>query len=288
MSVEYISTSDQFESRFLRFSEECRIKDTPSIYHAGLDCEYISQNNFPESFERSKNWTWKQTCKISTCILQLASPQTCLVINLCELGPKLPSKLIDILQSGNWLKTGTGINLDMVYLSDNFDFPHYSGCIDVSVMANLAGCETPNMCYLTKLFDVGTVSKNKEDSVKDWSQELTVKMLEYAGNDGFASYFLGERIISNMVSNLSLAIQQKQTELQFKLGIENEKNYVGIIQEYAQKKKAELPVYEITEKGGKFECKCVFMGNEEIVLEKNKRNARIAVAKVIYEKYIKI
>ena len=46
----------------------------------------------------------------------------------------------------------------------------------------------------------------------------------------------------------TLTINQRQTNIKLKLGIETEKNYVGLIQEYAQKNKFDLPVYEIKEK----------------------------------------
>jgi Double-stranded RNA binding motif/3'-5' exonuclease len=283
MTIEYISTVEQFNSKFNSFSTECLLKDNPAIYHVGLDCEYIAQQNFPESFQLSKAWTIKQTYNVSTCILQLASSKTCLVINLCELGPNLPSNLLNILQSGNWIKTGTGINLDMVYLSDNYNFSYYNGIIDVSVMATLAGCDTPNMCYLSKIMGVGDMEKIKDDSLRDWSQDLTIKMLEYAANDGFASHALGEKIILNMTNNLNLTIGQKQIDVRLKLGIEVEKNYVGLIQEYAQKNKMNLPSYDTTNKDGQFECKCTFSDYEETSVEKNKKSAKNEVAKIIYE-----
>ncbi len=69
----------------------------------------------------------------------------------------------------------------------------------------------------------------------------------------------------------TLTINQRQTNIKLKLGIETEKNYVGLIQEYAQKNKFDLPVYEIKEKDGQFRCKCTFLNHEVISDEKNKK-----------------
>jgi hypothetical protein len=105
MTAEYIQTEIMFNNRLVTFEMECKIKNNASIYHVGLDCEYISESNFPESYQKSHTWTYNRTYKIATCILILSSNESTLIIDLKKLGPNLPPKLINLLQSGNWIKT---------------------------------------------------------------------------------------------------------------------------------------------------------------------------------------
>jgi len=279
MSIEYISTEEQFNSRINTFELECKVKSDHSIYHVGLDCEYISKNTYENSFIESYKWTHKRTYNISICILQLASKTSCLIIDITKLGPNLPNKLLYILQSGNWIKTGVNINLDMTYLADNFNISFYNGCIDISTFASLTGFKNPSLKCLANF--------NKKDniSIRDWTQPLTIEMLEYCANDAFSSYSLGEKIINNITNTLELNINDKNKDIKIKINTINEKNYINLLQEYAQKKKFELPIYTFEQYNLEFTCTCKFLNKTYTSISNNKKQAKLLVSKNICDEY---
>src|SRR5438552_2787634 len=145
MSIIYINSEEKWNIYVNQFKDNSRICSNPYIYHVGLDCEYISKSNYPDSFESSKKWTFKQDSGISVCILQLACHKMCLVINLTTLGPYLPPSLIEILVSGSWIKTGVGIDLDILYLSDNFNLSQCAGYVDLKTYGFIAGLSNPKL-----------------------------------------------------------------------------------------------------------------------------------------------
>ena len=176
ISINFIANENQFEAIFASLLNDSRIDSTLSYHHIGLDCEFISKANYPESFELSKQWTIKQTYSISTCILQLASKNICLIIDLKNFSRKLPDKLIKILQSENWLKTGVNICTDIKYLVDNFDLGHCNGVIDISIFASLAGCKTPSLKFLSENL-IDKKIKKSSLQLRDWSKSLTIDMI---------------------------------------------------------------------------------------------------------------
>ena len=286
MSVSYITNETQFNAIFQTFVDDSKVYPTSQFHQVGLDCEFISKSNYPESFELSKQWTKNQTYEISVCILQLASKNVCLIIDLKKFFGKLPEKLVNILKSENWLKTGVNISTDMKYLVDNFDLGHCNGIIDISVFANLAGCKTPNLKFLFDKFE-NVQLKKTSSRFRDWSNPLTTDMINYCANDGFASFLLGQRIVTNMVNSLNLDIDEKQKDVMIKLGTENkvESNYVGLLQEHCQKNKLDMPIYEyITLSEQLFSCNCKFGEIEETSSANNKKIAKQQVAELVCKK----
>lgn len=284
MTAEYIQTKEHLNSRLQTFELECKIKEHTSIYHVGLDCEYINEGNFPESYKSADLWTKKRNYKIAVCILILSSNNSCLIINLKKIGPELPSKLIELLQSGNWIKTGVGINNDMIYLADNFNLPFYSGVIDIVTIASLAEFKKPSLDNLSQHFNIIKMKKKKENSIQDWSKSLTVEMIEYCSRDGFASYHLGELIIKNMISSLNLELKDNSDNIKIKTSIEQEKNEIMLLNEYAQKNNLGLPNYAFEKIGEQlFNCTCKFKGFESSARSNNKKQAKLIVTKQIYD-----
>lgn len=280
MSIEYISTHEQFNNRYQTFKFECKIKENLSIYHVGLDLEYICKQNFPESYEESVRWTINRNYNVSCCILQLASKNTCLLIDLTKLGPNLPEKLTDILTSGNWIKTGVNIDLDMKYLADNFNIKFCSGFIDVSTFASLTGETNPNLANLCN------IKKNDKIRIRNWSLPLTVEMMEYCAMDGFCSHMLGEKIISNITNslNVNIDVQNNKKDMQIKIGQTPSVNYINLLQEHAQKNKLNLPEYIFEQQDEQvFTVTCNFLNVSIKTTGNNKKAIKLQAAKFLYD-----
>jgi hypothetical protein len=124
---------------------------------------------------------------------------------------------------------------------------------------------------------------------------------------GFASYHLGKIMIKNMIASLSLQEniennendinnedededEDKEIEIKIKIKIKiktniiPEKNYISLLQEYAQKKEMNFPEYifrQIEEQ--LFECNCKFNGIEKKHISNNKKHAKLCASQKIYE-----
>jgi len=287
MSIEFIETVEQFVSSFKQFKQDSKLHIKQSIYHIGLDCEYIAKINYPESFKLSTKWTKKTSYDVATCILQIANEKTCLVIDLTKLGPDLPSHLIEIIKSDNWIKTGVAIGTDITYLSDNFDLGQCNGAIDVKHFAELAGCATPNLEYLNNTLGFTPIDKSIIKSRCDWSQPLTIEHLKYASNDAYASYNLGKRFITDIIGSMKKYFVSDEgiiTSSSIKLVASKIPNYVGTLQEHAQKNKLELPVYVIEILDiNKFKCTCQFLDHKSTGEDTNKQSSKSMAAKKMLE-----
>lgn len=290
MQIEYIDSTEQFISKYSTFKENSKIhsKGYP-IYHIGLDCEYISKSSFPESFENSKTWTTQRSHDISICLIQLANPKSCLVIDLTKLGPALPTQLIDIIKSSNWIKTGVGIDLDITYLSDNFNLGQCNGCFDIKTFANLSGCETPNLEFLNNVLGFATLDKSL-NSINDWSKPLTINQLKYASNDAISSYNIGSLMVNSLKKSFNNNLNQKSF---FNSNVSNvtqtisisentEINYVGKLQELAQKENILFPTYVESIVNTKFKCECNFKNKISDGYGTNKKMAKNESAKNVF------
>jgi len=273
--------------------------DGQKVYVVGLDTEFISKDNYPESFEKSSQWVINNSCRVATCILQVASKSVCLVINLVKMGKPLPKKLIKLLTSESWIKLGVGIDNDMRLISSNYQLGHCSGSIELKTFALIAGHPTPNLELLYNQLIGGHVKKT--DSVHDWTKDLTDEQISYAAKDAIMSYQLGISILNPSVSNIKNVIDKhKSDKLEFTIGndddfkvakiqkSEDQKiNYVGRLNEYAQQFKLTSPEYssvaDTSKHPIKFIITCMFEGKKTDAMGLSKQEAKNIAAKLMLE-----
>lgn len=245
-----VTSREHFDNIFGEFKESAKINSNPEIFLTGLDTEFITKSNNVASFSKCSSWTLKAD-KIAVCKLQLATGKMCLVIDLCKFETLLPDNLIKLLTSESWLKSGIGISHDLSYLSYNFNLGQCNGGIEMKTYADLCCIKNPSLTELYKMVTGKKISKTRDKTNEiDWATGLTVEQIEYAAMDAIMSHEIGKyfaedivnklvKFKSNNVSNCkneepSLIISTKFVE----------KNYIGELQEYAQKKYLKLPVYE--------------------------------------------
>jgi len=294
MSIEYIETISQFDLKFQQFKENSKIYSNPSIYHIGLDCEYITESCYPESFEKSKNWINNSSIGVAVCLLQIANANECFVINLTQFNKILPNNLIELLTYGNWIKTGVGIDLDMIYITSNFNLKQANGIVDIKTYAILSGVNNPNLEFLSNTTKLNSSEK------RDWSQPITTQNLKYAGSDGFCSYNLGKQFLKvsmNAFINKKTITNADITHNTLSLsGKQNSTNYVGLLQEYLMTKSInktliELPKYtdyEIDKKTHLFTVECKIKQIVDYGVGQNKMTAKQNAAKNVYTKLINL
>jgi hypothetical protein len=292
MSIEYIDTLAQFDSKIGSFKDRSKISTNPVMYHIGLDCEYITKNGFPESFKNSSSptgWVIQSSHDISVCTLQIANDKECLVINLTKFNKVLPNSLMEILRSGNWIKTGVGIDLDMMYISDNFQLG-CNGHIDIRTHAILSGIVSPSLQNLSG------VEKPHTFSQRDWSQEMTLANLKYAGSDGFQSHKLGKQLLSvskNAFKHLNIVPGLNSGSILLKTTYDVT-NFIGILQEYVishsnNKSLIDYPKYTDYQVDGSshlFVVECRFKQLVGHGTGPNKMTAKQNSAKEVYRKLL--
>lgn len=304
--IAVIQTTEQFNLIYNEFKESAKINTSNNfltdIFLIGLDIEFISQDNNPESFSNCLNWV-QRVDKIAVCKLQLASSKLSLVIDLCKFNKCLPDNLIKILVTESWLKTGIGIANDLKYLSYNFNLEQCNGAIDIKLFALLKGCINPNLLDIYKNI-AGNTSIDNIDKIKkknynvDWSEDMTIEQIEYAGTDAIMSYIIGEYFVNNIIKNphfdkLKCEIDQNDgiihkkstSKILITTSVTN-KNYIGVLQEYSQKCKINLPIYEDTEcdnKNYNFKIECKFKGKITYGYGLNKKDAKTNSAQKMAE-----
>jgi hypothetical protein len=294
MSIDYIDHITQFDLKFNQFKENSKISTHPAIYHVGLDCEYITQSNFPESFIKSSNWVHQSSFGVAVCLIQIANAKECLVVDITKFNKILPHGLIEILTSGNWIKTGVGIDLDMQYISDNFLLAQCNGHIDMRTHAILNGVNNPNLEFLSG------VEKPDYCTLRDWSSNISTQNLKYAGSDGFCSYNIGKQFLKNSSNTfLNKRTISPNTVVNNSVSVKatnNTTNYVGMLQEYVMTKSInktiiELPKYTDYEANKKTHLFVVECKVKQIVghgAGQNKMTAKQNAAKEVYTKLIEL
>ena len=301
-----IQTIKQFNDIYNEFKESAKInfsenKYANDIFLVGLDTEYISKDNNPKSFDNCLNWIEKAD-KIAICKLQLATKQMSLVIDLCKFNKILPENLIKIITTESWIKTGVGISNDLKYLSYNFNLAQCNGGIDIKTFAELKGCTNPNLLDIYTNISNGMykdhVKKNKKinkQQIIDWSLDMTIEQVEYAGMDAYMSYIIGEYLITGLIKypqfdkfriildkddndNNINTYNDKQLLVTTSLSC---KNYIGLLQEYSQKTKLKLPIYQdenCDDINYKFKISCNFKDLTTYGFGNNKKEAKTASA----------
>jgi hypothetical protein len=275
------------------------VNDIPAIHLIGLDCEYICLDNHKESFNNLlKNKFHNNNSKIIVCKLQLATNGLSIVIDLCKFNTSLPESLINILLSESWVKCGIGISNDILYLSDNYNLGHCNGLFELKTIVSVAGCSTPNLSFVySTLFN--TESNKEKDCCTDWSKEMTIEQLKYAANDAYISYSIGERLFKGLTGNLSgifsknniklntdKIIESKSLIISSNTNLKSDVNYINLLQEYCQKNKLALPVYNELNSGNNtvlFLIDCIFSNNKTTGKGNNKKDAKQMAAKKMLE-----
>lgn len=288
-STYIVETIDNFNKYYTELKKNAINGYNQKVYTIGLDIEYICQDNYPISFFLSKNWTKDNSNKIAACLLQIASKNICLIINLTRIGKYLPNNLIKLLVSDSWIKLGIGIDNDLKILSQNYELGHCGGAFELKNIALMATHPRPSLENLYNQFVGGYIKKS--NSVHDWTLELTDEQLNYSARDAIMSYQLGLNILKPSIEyindkaiddKLNLDIKNKITRL------DNNINYIGRLQEYAQKNKYDLPIY-IEDKNIEskyFVFNCYFDDKNTIGKALNKKKARTESAKLMYNYYI--
>jgi hypothetical protein len=270
MDTYIINNHDDFHKWYPLLKNTAKVGSVPDIYLVGMDIETFSKDNFPKSFENAKAWVpmliskehinYNNNNKNIACIIQLCSNKLCLIINLVKLKGIMPKKLVSIIKNDSWVKVGVGIELDLSILSDNYNLGHCSGGIEIKNLALLAHYKNPNLEALFSQF-IGNYTK-KTSSICDWSQELTESQLLYAARDSIMSLQIFNHIIKPSIDNLISIKNESDTKLNNILKIKfnnlntnamnmnmnnnniNTTNYIGNLNEYAQKNKLLSPIYE--------------------------------------------
>lgn len=298
MTTTYIvNSNDDFHKYFKYLKEDAVMGNNQKIYVVGLDTEFISKDNYPESFEKSDQWVINNECKVSICLIQVASKSVCLIINLVKMGKYLPKKLIKLLTSESWIKLGIGIDNDLRLISSNYELGHCSGSIELKTFALIAEHPKPNLELLYNQIIGGNVKKT--DNMHDWTKDLTNEQISYAAKDAMMSYQLGISILNPSILMIKELTNNKHDKLNFVIGnndnqpIKIEKsesiqiNYIGRLNEYCQQSKIKSPDY-ISESDNskhpiKFIVTCNFLDKKTIGNGLNKQDAKNLAAKLMLE-----
>jgi hypothetical protein len=285
MEVYTVQTTEEWNLYFPLLKEDARIGTTPELFVVGFDTEFISRSNFEESFSKSKNWVIATPNDVAVCTVQIASSSACLIIYLTMIGPDLPKGLISLLTNDCWVKAGVGVELDLKYLSGNYQLGHCSGGFEIRSIAILAGLQKSNLEYLYSTLTGTHVKKSK--SIHDWSKDLTSEQLQYAVKDAIMS----KRIFDEMIKPTLNFLNQKSTSDGILLNFKNleadtpEKNFVGRLNEKLQSEKKQLANYEELPKDGSlFKTLCQCDGIEEIGTGRSKKDAKQQAAYATYRR----
>lgn len=286
MQTLVINSAQQFNDCFNTFKETARVVGPQHVFIVGLDTEFICSSNYPIAYSNSTNWIESQSnTNIAICTIQLATDTMCLVINLVKMGLPMPKNLKDLLTKDSWIKVGVGVDLDLKYLSENYNLGHCGGTIEIKNIARLALYKNPSLDYLFNHFVGGNVKKSAS-GLCDWTQELTLSQIEYAAKDAIMSIKIFQEIMKPSIDNM---IQKKPetdileiniVNMQLTQNITTENiNYIGKLNEYAQKNQLSQPIYqeETTEKNI-FVLICKFNDKFTKAEEASKKKAKTKAA----------
>jgi len=300
-----IESSEDFNLHFSQFKESARINSIPNVFLVGLDIEFIDSSNFPDSFKDAHKWTLSTNHK-AVCLIQISTGDLCLVINLVKMRKDIPNSLFKLIQSDSWIKVGVGIESDLRDLSDNFLLGFCGGGIEIKNLALLALIKKPNLESLyTKFVALHTKPKT---SICNWSVELSKSQLEYAATDAIMSFKLFKAIIQPSVDNMIVInSQSEQNDIKIDFvnfvgpnnvmnkinkineGDDNFVNYVGILNERAQKMHIGPPKYNLvnsircSDNSIIFTYSCSFNGKTTTGEGNNKKSSKNNSAKNMFD-----
>lgn len=263
MKTYVVNSKEKFDLLYPELKKSAFTGSTPATYLVGFDVEYLSKANFPESFNKSSSWIThydKDHCN-TCCLIQLATSDMCLVVNLVQLQQCIPNNLFNIITDECWIKVGVGIELDLKHLSLNYGLNHCSGGVEIRNLALMANYKTPNLEYMFNRF-VGFYVKQKS-GVSDWSQPLTESDVVYAARDAIMSYQIFKKIMEPTIDYmvkveeecccnvLNLDIQYdtdniNNTVKEESYNTDTPVNYVGRLNELLQKHSVQSVKYTVT------------------------------------------
>ena len=308
MEVYIINSLDDFNNYFHLLRKDANIHFKNKM--VGFDIEYIAEANFSKSFQNATTWIPTISNGIATCLIQVASENVCLIINLVQLvqnSPNdslaltecgLPKQLVKMITCSSWIKLGVGVDHDLKLLSQNYNLGHCSGGIDLKNIAQIANVSTPNLEYLYNTLYNENIKKSC--SVCDWSHPLTKKQISYASMDAIMSYKIGTTILQPCISILSDACTKtvpSSTSIDAPIKIitsgvihnikTNTPNYIGSLNEYAQKNDIPFPKYESVQlvhgHMSEFEIKCIFCDHTTAGTGRSKKVAKKIASKTMYD-----
>lgn len=282
MDTYIIENIEDFNKYIHIFIEDARLKDS-NIFICGFDAEYISNAN-SVNYNNSLNWIKQYYCDTATCLIQLASKNICVIINMVKMNGVMPNKLIKIIKNDCWMKFGVGIERDLQIISGNYDLGHCGGAIELKNIALLSQIKNPNLQNLCNLVLGANISKN--ESICDWANELIESEYEYAAKDAIISYQLGIKILEPTINFLNNTFNTKFIKINYvnknfniiKNITTNEiyENYVNKLQEYAQQNKYDMPTYNFDQNkiNGDFLVSCSFNSTITQGHGKSKKSAK--------------
>ena len=295
MNVYIVNTTEEFHKYFPLLKESAKTGSTPDTFLVGFDTEFICRDNQPESFSRAHTWLESTEFSLGVCLIQVATSSVCLVINLVKMKKPLPNNLIKIVTNSCWIKAGIGIDNDLSILSKNYNLGHCEGGLELKNLALLARVSKPNLEFLyNKMF--GEYIK-KGSSICDWSKDLGTEQLSYAARDAIMSYQLAETMLKPSIELISKTVSNN--EYGSKLGIKlvnaalsdddeifTKVNYIGRLNEFAQKKIWPLPIYDDFDRpldtNFAFKFRCTFNEQTSFGCGHSKKEAKQEAAKILY------
>lgn len=228
MRVFIVNTVEGFNNVYNEFAVSAKICEAPRIQHIGIDTEYISRDNYRESFDTIDN-QWSGS-KVKICTIQMSTQTVTIILKVFDI-VYLPSKLVEIFQSPSWIKTGIGINLDCKYIRENFGISHIEGVMDITTFEHMMGNSAPNMEALIHIATGRT--HRKVNKIIDWTINMSGnfidRQLEYLICDGYYSYALGRKFIPCYHDDCS-PLPDYETEV-----IDINENYIGRLEEFCSK-----------------------------------------------------
>ncbi len=285
MEVYVINNAEEFHGIYGRFKKSARVGSVPDTFLIGFDVEKISRANHSESFVNVGNWICIVECDTACCLIQLATDSMVLICNLVKIGHPIPRKLLDIVSNGSWIKVGVGIDQDLANLSDNYNMRHCEGGIELRNIALMAKISKPNLENLYSHMLGKHIQK--KTSICDWTQELTQDQLECAAKDAIMSYQLGKTILTPAIDAIKNSVHDAMNfefigDIEYKTTATDD-NWVGQLNEIAQKRCIDMPVYISSEhlNGFKYECSFDFDCTEGI--GKSKKEAKRDAAQKMIE-----
>jgi hypothetical protein len=256
--IHVINSAFEFNQVFKEFQKYARLSEEGKAFMIGFDLEFINKDCYPLSHAKV-TWVSKKH-PIVPCVLQIAAPSMCLVINLTKFGPKLPKNLLKIIQNKCWIKYGVSVDNDLQYLSQSYELGHCGGCMELTNFAELGGIASPSLKNLTFLL-LG-INIGKKAGLCDWSEPLNTKRVIYAAQDAIASLYCGIVLVRPVVNALKKGIIP--TKIRFGFEIVNDiapkmiaetKNYVGKLQEICMVSDHKMPAYTFTKVPAGFICR---------------------------------
>lgn len=299
MDVYIINDINEFHKYFPVLKSFARTGSKPDTFLIGFDVEFICEANQYESFINADKWVLNKNSKQIACIIQIATNSVCMVINLVKIGKTLPNNLIKLIKNSCWIKGGIGVDNDLSVLSQNYNLGQCEGGIELKNIGLLAGLSSPNLEFMYNTL-IGDTHK-KGSSICDWSKELNEEQLTYAAQDAIMSFHLTSIILEPSIKTIKNTMSEKNLNSKLTINMINMENannnlekdthyvnYIGKLNEYAQKKSLSLPSYielkRSLDNNYPFKIECKFKDINTYGYGNSKKEAKHRSAELLWEK----